>query len=95
MRPEKRTAPELTTPTPQMTPPVSYAAAAALDMERALTARETGVLLGLHEVTLQQWRARGEGPRFIKLGAGRRPAIRYILRDVLAFRNARAVGKSP
>ena len=70
-------------------------APAGLDLERALTTREAGSLLGLNEITLQQQRARGEGPPFFRVGGGKRQAIRYVLRDVLAFRESNMVGKAP
>jgi hypothetical protein len=66
-------------------------APAGLELERALTAREAGSILGLHEITMQQKRARGEGPPWFRCGR----AIRYRLGDVLAFRDARMVGKAP
>jgi predicted DNA-binding transcriptional regulator AlpA len=58
--------------------------------ERALTARQVGEILGVAEITLSQWRARGEGPRFFR--AGRRH-VRYRLGDVIAWRDARTVGR--
>jgi predicted DNA-binding transcriptional regulator AlpA len=58
--------------------------------ERALTARQVADILGVAEITLQQWRARGEGPRYFR--AGRRH-IRYRFGDVIAWRDARTVGK--
>lgn len=58
--------------------------------ERALTTRKVGEILGVSEVTLSQWRARGEGPRFFR--AGRRN-VRYRLGDVIAWRDARTVGR--
>ena len=64
---------------------------AGLDLERALTTDETSAVLGHSPVTLQQWRQRGEGPRFFRLGR----SIRYRLGDVLSFRDACAVGKAP
>lgn len=67
----------------------------ALDLERGLTPREVAELLTVHVVTLQQWRARGEGPRYVKYGASPRSPIRYRLRDVLAWRDARTVGREP
>jgi len=63
---------------------------AGLDLERALTTDETSAVLGHSPVTLQQWRQRGEGPRWWRCGR----SIRYTLRDVLAFRDARMVGKA-
>jgi hypothetical protein len=70
------------------------AAPSGLDLERALTTKETGGILGHSDITLQQWRAQGNGPRFFRVGGGKRPAIRYRLGDVLAFRDAKMVGKA-
>lgn len=61
-----------------------------LDLERALDTRQTAAILGTAEITLAQWRARGAGPRFFRVG-GR--SVRYRLRDVFAFRDARSAGK--
>ncbi len=70
-------------------------APSGLDLERALTTRETGGILGQSEITLQQWRAQARGPRFFRIGGGKRQAVRYRLGDVLAFRDANMVGKAP
>ena len=61
-----------------------------LEFERAITTRQCGDILGLDEVTLQQRRARGLGPRFFRIGR----TIRYRLGDVLAFRDARMIAKA-
>lgn len=61
----------------------------ALDLERALSTREMCGLLGIATITAAQWRPRGEGPRFFRVG---NRGIRYRLGDVLAYRNARSVG---
>jgi predicted DNA-binding transcriptional regulator AlpA len=58
--------------------------------ERALAAREVAKFLGVAEITLSKWRARGEGPRFFR--AGRRN-VRYRLGDVIAWRAERTVGR--
>lgn len=63
-----------------------------LDIERALDTRETARILGLNEITLQQHRSRGEGPRWFRAGTR---SVRYRLADVLAYRDARMVGKAP
>lgn len=63
--------------------------AESLDRERALDTRQTAELLGLATVTLQQLRARGEGPRFFRISR----SVRYRLGDVLDFRDARTVGR--
>lgn len=64
----------------------------ALQRERGLDPYQVAEILGVARVTLQQWRARGEGPSYYKLG---RRAVRYRLADVLAFRAARTVGRQP
>lgn len=46
-----------------------------------LTTREAAELLNLKESTLEQWRWRGCGPLFIKLGR----SVRYRLVDVERF----------
>jgi len=62
------------------------------DTERAVTTRDVARLLGLAEITITQMRARGEGPPHFKAGARN---VRYRLADVLAWRDARLVGKRP
>lgn len=61
----------------------------SLDRERALDREEASLILGDAVVTLDQRRYRGEGPPFFRIGR----AIRYRLGDVLAYRDARTVGK--
>ena len=61
----------------------------SIDRERALTTPQAGELLGLASITLQQQRARGEGPRFFRVGR----SVRYRLGDVIDYREAHAVGK--
>jgi predicted DNA-binding transcriptional regulator AlpA len=54
----------------------------------ALTTRQAARLLGMAEITLHQARLRGDGPPFFRIGR----AVRYVRRDVLAYRDARMVG---
>jgi len=42
-----------------------------------LTTREAAEYLGLAPKTLEGWRIRGAGPRYVKLGDGRRSGVRY------------------
>jgi len=42
-----------------------------------LTPEEVADLLKVHPGTLENWRVRGEGPPFVKLGNKRRSAVRY------------------
>ena len=60
-----------------VTPPAAKAAAGYL-----LTDYEVAALLGASLQTVRNWRWRGEGPRFVKLG-GR--MVRYRPADVQAF----------
>ena len=62
----------------------------SLDRERALTTCQAGELIGLATITLAQMRARGDGPRFFRVG---KRTIRYRLGDVLAYRDARSAGR--
>lgn len=57
---------------------------------RMLTGREAAELLGLSPRTLESWRNRGRGgPPWRKIGR----AVRYVERDVLAFRDADVRGE--
>jgi hypothetical protein len=52
-------------------------------------------VLGIKPPTLRSWRCRGVGPAFIKLGAGKKAAVRYDLRDLTQFiENGRHVSQS-
>ena len=64
---------------------------AEADPETLLTEAEAAAILALRSSTLASWRARGYGPRFLRLGNKRRPPVRYRLGDLLHFRDARAV----
>jgi predicted DNA-binding transcriptional regulator AlpA len=61
----------------------------ALDLERALDAREVSELIGVSTIVLAHWRLRGEGPPFFKAGTR---SVRYRLGDVIAWRDARMAG---
>lgn len=50
--------------------------------ERLLSTAEAGRLLGVSPRTLEDWRLRGGGPLFRKLG---RRLVRYLSSDLLAF----------
>jgi len=47
--------------------------------------KAAAVRLGLSPPTLRSWRCRGVGPVYIKLGHGKRAAVRYDLRDLAQF----------
>jgi predicted site-specific integrase-resolvase len=50
-----------------------------------LTNREAAKIIGIHPGTLTQWRNKGRGPKFLRLGDGKQPRIRYTDTDVKAW----------
>ncbi|WP_413800120.1 helix-turn-helix transcriptional regulator [Streptomyces iranensis] len=58
------------------------------DLTPVQLADELGVSVG----TLANWRWRGEGPRYLKLGSGRSSPIRYQREDVDAWKARHAAG---
>ena len=48
---------------------------------------EAAEFLGVSKGTLPQWRARGQGPRYVKVGR----AVRYFEGDLAAFLDARTI----
>ena len=46
-------------------------------MEKLLTESQVAELLQVQVSTLRAWRARGTGPRFIKLGPEKNSPVRY------------------
>ena len=67
-------------------PPIGHD---STDLETAIDSHETARILGLFPVTLQQIRARGDGPPFFRIGR----TVRYRLGDVIAWRDERTVGR--
>ena len=61
------------------------------ELETAINSRVSARILGLSPVTLQQFRARGDGPPFFRIGR----TVRYRLGDVIAWRDARIIGRKP
>lgn len=55
-----------------------------------MTPEETAAVLRVHVGTLEAWRARREGPPFVKLGAKKRSPIRYSRAAVNAWMLASA-----
>jgi predicted site-specific integrase-resolvase len=47
-----------------------------------LTPEQVAEMLQVHPGTLENWRVKGEGPPFVKLGGKRRSPVRYRRRDV-------------
>ncbi len=47
-----------------------------------LSSSEVADLLGLKPQTLRKWRLQGDGPRYIRLGHGKRGRVVYRLSDL-------------
>lgn len=56
---------------------------------RLLDTVQTAALLGITPSTLKQWRHKGRGPAFIKLGNSPQAGVAYDQADVLAFIESR------
>ena len=62
----------------------------SLDADSLLPEVRASELLGLSSRTLQAWRARNEGPAFVRAGR----AIRYRRRDLIAWIEANTVSSA-
>jgi hypothetical protein len=58
-------------------------------MDEFLTPKQAAEFLGLAVGTLANWRVRGAGPRFFRLGGARGGHIRYDRADLMAFARAK------
>lgn len=63
------------------------------DPQAAIDTKQLGVMLNRSPITIEQERARGEGPPFFRLGDGKRSRVRYRLADVQAWIAARTIGR--
>lgn len=50
-----------------------------------LTTREAAEILGVHPVTMAQWRSKGRGPKYTKVGDAPKSRIRYQKSDLHAW----------
>jgi predicted DNA-binding transcriptional regulator AlpA len=61
------------------------------EQPRLLTTKQAAVYLGsMSPRSLERWRLLGEGPRYLKIGAGKRAAVRYLSSDLDAWLEAHA-----
>ncbi len=61
-----------------------------IDIEAAVSEVTAAKLMGLSVRTLQAWRVRGGGPRFMRFGR----AVRYRRRDLIEYMDQRAVNST-
>lgn len=52
---------------------------------KLLTNAEAAAMLGLQPTTLEIWRTRGKGPKFVKLGLSKQAPIRYHEEEILSW----------
>lgn len=52
---------------------------------KLLTNVEAAAMLGLQPTTLEIWRTRGKGPKFVKLGFSKQAPIRYNQDEILSW----------
>lgn len=64
--------------------PRSLLAEAEDDTLPIIRPAELASALGLSEKTLSNWRAESRGPRFVRMGGGRTPAV-YLVSDVMEW----------
>lgn len=50
-----------------------------------LNNEQAASLIGIKPITLRIWRVHGKGPKFVKLGDGKRAGVVYHQRDVEAW----------
>lgn len=59
------------------------------DPDRLWTTEEAAEWLGISPLTLRDWRTVNRGPRAVRLGGGRKPALRYRPADVREWADSR------
>lgn len=60
-------------------------------MSGLLDTNAAAAYLGLHPITVAKMRSERGGPKFVKLGTGKRAGVRYRLADLEAWADARVV----
>lgn len=66
------------------------ATSVATDLDAALNENVAAEFLGVSVRTLQAWRVRGGGPRYVKIGR----AVRYQRRELVAFQEVHTVNST-
>lgn len=56
--------------------------------QKLLTNAEAAAMLGLQPTTLEIWRTRGKGPKFVKLGCSKQAPIRYNEQEIQSWLEA-------
>lgn len=56
-----------------------------VDLTELLDNEQTAALLGIRPNTLEIWRLKGKGPRFVKLGTAKQSPVRYQHSEVMRW----------
>ena len=56
-----------------------------MSRSKTLTAKELAKRWDIHEGTIKNWRWKGKGPKFYKIGEGSKARVIYKMKDVLAY----------
>ena len=62
---------------------------ATVELDDLLSNEQTAAILGVKPNTLEIWRCKGKGPRFIKLGQSKQAGVCYDPADIDAWKAAR------
>jgi predicted DNA-binding transcriptional regulator AlpA len=62
------------------------------DLETLLNEHDVARIAGLSVASVRRWRLLGQGPKYIKLGAALRAAVRYRSKDISAWLESRPTG---
>lgn len=57
------------------------------EKEELLTTEQLAERWGIHKATLNNWRSKKKGPKYIKLGKHVRSPILYRLSDIIEYEN--------
>lgn len=68
-----------------MTETTTSTAVPVAELPQILNVDQLAAFLDVSPVTLERWRATGEGPRYFKTTSGKRGRVRYRLQAVLAW----------
>lgn len=61
-------------------------------LDSLLNERDVARIVGVSVDSVQRWRRHRQGPRFLKVGAGRQAAVRYQKSDLLFWLASRPSG---
>ena len=61
----------------------------SVHVDEALSSAQAAAMIGIRPTTLEIWRCKGKGPRFIKLGESKQSGVCYDPADIEEWKAAR------